>query len=138
MKALLIVAVCLPCFTIAQVLKVKAYSSLAAHYDKGTFVSGKTLKVNFLVVIDFDNDKIKLYGEGEGDFDIVKHDSSWIINDIAYSRYTAIDARGKNCEITVVSYSEAQRKSAQQEGAIGTVSIRYGEELLILYLKKDD
>lgn len=117
-----------------QVFKYKAFETY--HRNNGDYkdVSEKEwINTNFLVVLNFDKDKINTYGQTKGDFDIIKY----IGNDLDDSgnivwKLDLLDKQGEKCtaEVTFFKHSPSFH--------VGTMTLYYPYEQIFFRLKKDE
>lgn len=138
MKSLLLLLLLAPTVCLGQVYKFKAISTKMATFNGQEYVTNETHKVEFLVVINIDKQKINTYGKAEGDYDIIKTTSTETKDDgSVIKQFTAIDERGEKCTVALMIYSDS-RKDQDQDGCVATLGVTQGNILLVFYLKKDD
>ena len=136
-KTLLTLIICLPTFTYGQVYKMRIYRTVLSEYENNDWKVKETNTVNFIGVVDFNNDKIKTYGEEKTDYDLVKLKSKDLKeNGDMVSVFDAVDKNGKDCSITFYLFSKERQK--KEDAPVASFGVRYGELLLVFYMKKDD
>ena len=119
----------------SQVYKLKAIDSRLEEYDdKGKDTSTRDwVESGILVVVDLTKDKVKTYGEQEGDFDLIKLKNRYTdIQGNESAIFSAIDRDGKKCEIELIAFKDKE--------AVNYLNLvfKYPKTSLILRLKKDD
>jgi len=128
----------LPLYSFPQVYKLKVFRTKLAFFDGEDWKTKGVNETSFLAVINLDKDKIQTYGKKFGDYDIIKIKKSEVDEDGGvFAMFDGIDENGENCAITLSIFSE-KIKIQSEDGAIASLGIRYGDRLLVFYMKKDD
>lgn len=118
----------------AQVLKFKAFQTY--HRNNGDFkdVSDKDwINTDFLIVTNFDKNKINTYGQTKGDFDILKYDSNDTDeNGNIVWKLDLLDKSAEKCKAEVIFYKQSPTFH------IGTLILYYPYEQIFFRLKRDE
>lgn len=138
MKPLLIFLF-IPLLGTSQVYKFKAYATKVATFNGKEYVNNEVSKVNILVVVNLDKQKIKTFGKSEGDYDLIKLQEQETQDDgSVMTTYEAVDNDGTKCLIKFNIYSDLRKRQNTEDAGIANLGICIGDALLLFYLRKDD
>lgn len=124
-----IVLLSLPAYS--QVYKYKAYQQYFDYYDSDSIIESNWKDIDGLVVIDWTNNKIKLYAKNDIDFDLIQEREKGMDSIGRHFTFRAIDDRGTECQLMVYYYNDREAKNT------AGIKIIYPKFGMYLRLKND-
>lgn len=98
-------------FSLSGYTQVYKFKTIEACYQPAGKTDSKTEwnKAEILVVVNYDDDKIRIYSEEQQDFDIVKYYKKEIDeNGDKWFKYQVVDQKGKNCKIRLLIFKDTE------------------------------
>jgi allantoicase len=89
-------------------------------------------KADILVVVNYDDDKIRIYSEEQQDFDIVKYyKKETDENGDKWFRYQVVDHKGKNCHIRLLIFKDTEQIH------VASLMLEYSDYIFVYRLKSN-